>query len=121
MTADDILGEYRIVALCNGSWTSVEIEPHEFSDRDIAMVEINSDFANFVTKTKDSAVNSAPLAHPEDLIRRAACKKDKEFVLIGKDTGEKRRWQKTLPLKELYNAIDAMPMRRFEMRQRGEN
>jgi len=40
-----------------------------------------------------------------------------EYVLIGKDGGEKRRWQDSLPRGELFDTIDAMPMRQYEMRQ----
>jgi len=121
MTADDILGYNRIVILCNGSWTSQKIDRAKFSERDIAMVEINDEAATFVAKSTGGEFNFTPLADAENLIRRATCSENKEFVLIGKDTGVKQRWQKTLPLNELYEAIDAMPMRRFEMRQRGEN
>lgn len=121
MTADDILGNNRIVVLCNGSWTNQKIDQAEFADRDIAMVEINDGFAKFVSAHSDGKFYSTPLAGAEDLIHRTACDTDREFVLIGKDTGVKQRWKNSLPLEELYDAIDAMPMRRFEMRQRGVN
>lgn len=121
MTANDILGYNRIVILCNGSWTSQKIDQDEFSERDIAMVEINDEAATFVAKSTGGEFHFTPLADAENLIRRATCSENKEFVLIGKDTGVKERWQKTLPLNELYEVIDAMPMRRFEMLQRGEN
>ncbi|MEM1328774.1 MAG: DUF4174 domain-containing protein [Bacteroidota bacterium] len=42
-------------------------------------------------------------------------------VLIGKDGGEKlRRTNEILTREVLYNTIDAMPMRRNEMRRRGK-
>lgn len=37
-------------------------------------------------------------------------------VLIGKDGTEKHRWQKPVASSELFALIDAMPMRREEMR-----
>ena len=40
-----------------------------------------------------------------------------QFVLIGKDGGMKMRESGTVSLKQLYAVIDAMPMRRSEMRQ----
>ncbi|MCU0355573.1 MAG: DUF4174 domain-containing protein [Cytophagales bacterium] len=35
-------------------------------------------------------------------------------VLVGKDGGEKRRWDKTVPPDEIFAVIDAMPMRQSE-------
>lgn len=38
------------------------------------------------------------------------------FILIGKDGGEKLRSTETVSLEKLYSTIDAMPMRRSEMK-----
>lgn len=38
-------------------------------------------------------------------------------ILVGKDGGEKYRSNEVLPLKKLYAIIDAMPMRKQEMRK----
>lgn len=121
LTADFVLGEYRIIALCNGHWKSHNIELNGFVQRDIAMVEIDNGFATFVTKDKDGGVHLTPIADAESLVRRAACKEETEFVLIGKDTGVKDRWSKTLRQDALFQTIDAMPMRQYEMRTRGGN
>ncbi|MEP4050678.1 MAG: DUF4174 domain-containing protein [Litorimonas sp.] len=121
MIADDILGNNRIVVLCNGSWTSQKNDPEKFEDRDIAMVEIKNGSATFVSANQSGKFHFTPLADAEALVRRTACNNDKEFVLIGKDTGVKQRWKNTLPLQELYSAIDAMPMRQYEMKTRGAN
>jgi len=102
MTANDLLGNNRIVVLCNGSWASDKIDRDEFIERDIALVEINDGFAKFVSANSKGKFHYTPLAGAEDLIRRTTCNTDKEFVLIGKDTGMKQRWQNTLPLEELY-------------------
>ena len=40
-----------------------------------------------------------------------------QFVLIGKDGGMKMSQSGVVPLKQLYAVIDAMPMRRSEIRQ----
>ena len=51
------------------------------------------------------------------LLRRSSLRR----LVIGKDGGEKlRKVDETLSLKELYNLIDAMPMRRREMKEQGE-
>ena len=39
------------------------------------------------------------------------------FILIGKDGGEKLRRERAIGLDELYSVIDAMPMRKIEMRK----
>ncbi len=41
-----------------------------------------------------------------------------EVVLVGKDTGVKLRSNEPVSANELFSLIDAMPMRRQEMRQR---
>jgi len=121
LTADHVLGENRIVALCNGSWQLHHIDMDSLVERDIAMIEIKEGFATFVTKDKDGRAYLTPIAEAESLIRRAACTKDTEFVLIGKDTGVKQRWSRTLPEGDLFQTIDAMPMRQYEIRTRGRN
>ncbi|MCC0016112.1 MAG: DUF4174 domain-containing protein [Rhodobiaceae bacterium] len=42
-----------------------------------------------------------------------------EAVLVGKDGTVKGRWNQPVTLPELFSLIDAMPMRRQEMRTRG--
>ena len=44
---------------------------------------------------------------------------DFRATLIGKDGGVKARWAQPVSLSDLYAVIDAMPMRRREMRERG--
>ena len=40
-------------------------------------------------------------------------------LLVGKDGGEKFRAEEPVPAEEIFRRIDAMPMRRREMRERG--
>ncbi|MEM6973470.1 MAG: DUF4174 domain-containing protein [Pseudomonadota bacterium] len=42
-------------------------------------------------------------------------------ILVGKDGGEKLRANQVLPIATLNATIDRMPMRRREMRERGQN
>lgn len=39
-------------------------------------------------------------------------------ALIGLDGGEKQRWTEPVPAATLFAAVDAMPMRRRELRER---
>ncbi len=45
---------------------------------------------------------------------------DFTFVLVGKDGGEKLRSNCPITLQKLYATIDAMPMRKAEMKQQGK-
>lgn len=49
--------------------------------------------------------------------KKARIKSNFAVVLTGKDGGEKFRSTKPITLKDLYAIIDAMPMRRQEMRK----
>lgn len=42
-------------------------------------------------------------------------------VLVGKDGGEKKRWDKFAPMEEVFAIIDDMPMRQREMRKNNYN
>lgn len=121
LSANDIFGENRIVSLCNGHWESIDIDLNEFVERDIAMAEINDGYATFVTKDKNGKVYLTPIADAESLVRRTACAEDTDFILIGKDSRVKKRWRQTLPMDDLFQTIDAMPMRQYEMKTRGAN
>jgi hypothetical protein len=48
-------------------------------------------------------------------------KKDFQYLLIGKDGGVKIRQNRFLPNEQLFATIDAMPMRRQEMRYKDNN
>jgi len=74
-----------------------------FEERDLVIVELGTDKTSRLAKI-------------------ARCDNKLEYVLIGKDQTQKRRWNLFPSNDELYSLIDAMPMRRYEMRQRaGKN
>ena len=77
-----------------------------YRDRDIRIVEIIGDK---VSGAADRAV---------DLRRRYRAHRDGFAVLlIGKDGGEKLRSARPIPAERLFGTIDAMPMRRDEMKR----
>ena len=45
------------------------------------------------------------------------CNRGADFNLIGKDGGVKKLWSDAVGIEDLFATIDAMPMRRYEMRQ----
>ncbi len=52
------------------------------------------------------------------LFKEHKIKSDFIIILVGKDGGEKYRNQKFTSLKYLYGLIDAMPMRKAEMKEK---
>ncbi len=52
---------------------------------------------------------------------KVASQTDFTVILVGKDGSEKLRTCKLLTTKKLFAIIDAMPMRRHEMRNKGRN
>ena len=122
------LGENRILAVCVPEEnTSIEskysvMDWDGFNERDLVIVEVGhktTDRVIFDDRLELMILN--PIADKRASIRLtsiASCGEALEFVLIGKDQGVKQRWDNFPSFKTLYSIIDAMPMRRFEMRQK---
>jgi len=105
----NLLGQNRILVICEPdnnapeSKQSVSVDRDGFEDRDLIIIKIGK-------------------GKSHRLARIARCENKLEYVLIGKDTTQKQRWDLFPSNDELYSLIDAMPMRRYEMRQRaGKN
>jgi len=91
-----------------------------FEERDLLMIELTSEESYIVSQGLISGSETTikqSLFDDTKLRDRVICKSATDFVLIGKDTGIKKRWNELPSLVDIYNTIDAMPMRRFEMRQ----
>lgn len=140
------LGAYRLLVVCleNGaenmpSPTRTMYEQMDwegFAERDLLLVELTKDDVMAVTLNSGQSFAPAektqgqvagltgnwrrtPITRGGEYIRKTAkCQNDYDFALIGKDTSLKQRWEISVPQEELYPVIDAMPMRRFEMRRR---
>ena len=125
------LGKDRVLVLCLLEESDKEILTQfyrslnwsEFSERHLTIVEISKYAVQSVFLNYDGGVAGLinRVKHPDfgdKLRRKSDCNKDFEFVLIGKDTGVKKRWEKNLPQDALFQVIDAMPMRQYEMRQK---
>jgi len=127
------LGKDRILVLCSLNNVDEEalrefyesVRWSEFSERDLTLIEISKGMVSSVLgislKNSSRWVNAARHHdYGDELRKRANCDGDLEFVLIGKDTGVKMRWTNDFTQEDLFSRIDAMPMRRFEMRQQRE-
>jgi len=95
-----------------------------FYERNLELVTVSEKFPHVsLTYNVDGYLHRDPLIgeYAEKVVERSKCDEQTSFVLIGKDGGVKRRWTGKLSVDELFQAIDAMPMRQFEMRTRGAN
>ncbi|MDQ3555900.1 MAG: DUF4174 domain-containing protein [Gemmatimonadota bacterium] len=82
----------------------VEAKRAGFEERDMVLLEI--------TTGGESRADGAALRE------RFRIKEDVfAVVLVGKDGTEKCRWTEPVEMRELWELIDAMPMRRREMRE----
>lgn len=121
------LGKDRILVLCLLKKNDGEkfkefygsVKWDEFSERDLVLVEVSENILGSVFG--DSRKGARHHDYGDMLRRKADCKDELEFVLIGKDTSVKARWKNDFTQEDLFNRIDAMPMRRFEMLQQRKN
>jgi hypothetical protein len=84
------------------------------SERDMAVFLMPGD------RPPTILVGAGPAQDPGPALRKAYDVAPADFVviLVGKDGGEKRRWTSPVAPDEIFTLIDAMPMRRDEMRSR---
>ena len=97
-------------ALVRAQRVALGQDKHELLTRDMVWIEV---LGNDVT------INGIPVAgvRAEDLRRRyAIAKKDSRVLLVGKDGGVKLRRTGPISADELFATIDAMPMRRREIK-----
>ena len=120
-TPDNYLGENRIMLICGGAPVPLESNWSGFSERDLIVLENNDPHFLYLFLVVDGKPIRGPILSSTRFENIANCTDKKEFVLIGKDTGVKKRWEDTLPIDDLFQTIDAMPMRQYEMRTRGAN
>lgn len=119
------LGNNRILVACHQSSSDalLGIRPHMdwsgFKDRDIVFMVQANDAIYILTETAlPTRLRSISVAQ---IRSDADCSVENGYTLIGKDTGVKQRWSGPLNVDELFQTIDAMPMRKFEMKTRDVN
>lgn len=82
-------------------------------DRDLVVIEL---YARGGGRLGERALSEAEAAGLRERLRLATG--DRALLLIGKDGGVKRRAPLDTELRGVFEQIDAMPMRRDEMRER---
>ena len=133
--AADPLGQDRLLIMClpnDREETRDEIEFiylldwDGFEDRDLRLIGINENTAlEYKANNASDASSTAQIItknpiNAERIKKRVNCTQDFELILVGKDTGVKARWKSSFSQEDLFNRIDAMPMRRFEMKQKAK-
>ena len=95
-----------------------------FGERDLVIIEVQNNAANIVTSDDKLKLTLRSRAtnnfSDRSIMPIIQCGERLEFVLIGKDKTVKQRWNNFPSFGTLYALIDAMPIRRFEMRQQKE-
>lgn len=127
------LGNNRVLVLCllkeSDEETSAQFYESvvwgKYVERDLIVVEVSkstvrSVFSDHRRNVSESITKTMHHDYGDALRKKANCKNELEYVLIGKDTGVKARWLNNFAQEDLFNRIDAMPMRRYEMRQRAD-
>jgi len=121
--ASEPLSEYRwehriIVASiasgkeAKGVQQSLEQSGEGVRDRDLIVIDVSK------TRQVDGAVRLSASDAAEVRRQLAISAKGSQFVLIGKDGGEKARQKGKLSLGKFFGLIDTMPMRRAEIRRK---
>lgn len=132
---DNALWNKRILAVCDvdratdgGSLIQQQYDQADwlgFLERDLLLLSVDRDelYAWAVVTSADNRLTVAISRDAEDrsnLRERTDCTGERAFVaLIGKDGDVKRVWEGVVPNKAIFATIDAMPMRRSEMKERG--
>ena len=98
------MGQNRILVICDLDDIAPEYKQSVLGDRD-------------GLEERDLVIVNIGKGKSHRLARIARCENKLEYVLIGKDQTQKMRWDLFPPKNELYSLIDAMPMRRYEMRE----
>ena len=93
----------------------INAQSAEVRDRDLVVFEIFD---------KDSSqMNASPLSSADaDALRKhfGITRQMYALILVGKDGGVKLKREDRVPLNEIFELIDSMPMRREEMRQKNQ-
>ncbi|MFP4227281.1 MAG: DUF4174 domain-containing protein [Salinivenus sp.] len=128
---DDYRWEHRLVFVFAPTDTAGAVESQRrqfrnardgFRDRDLLLIMLSG--------SRGGTLHPAPEEPGRPLTRAATQRLYDQFdvpedayrvVLVGKDGTEKRREAEPIPVRSLFETIDAMPMRQREMREDGED
>ena len=120
----DVFGKARILLLCDtGIDDPIErilpaMDWQSFVERDLIIITIGSRGVEILNPDGTRVFPSSNSL--TQIYQNKRCNRGIDFNLIGKDGGVKKRWSGVVWIDDLFATIDAMPMRRYEMRQRAD-
>jgi len=137
LNLDNPLGHHRLLVLClldddyiediNLDQIYNDTDWAGFNERDLFFIEMTADSWSIVRGSSAAHTKAGRTSAlwqrfqnkrtNSKLRQEAGCERDFEFVLIGNDGTQKMRWLDSIPENALFETIDAMPFRQYEMRQ----
>ena len=96
--------------------SEISAQQGEVSERDLVVLKIFESGPSYLENTQLDTRTAAAIRN-----RFAAPLGHFTCILVGKDGGIKLRRNAQVKLKEIFDLIDAMPMRREEMLQKGQS
>lgn len=133
------LGQSRLLVMCLPNDRELSLDEKSFiyktdwagfAERDLLLIGLNEQVAfNFLAQDSESDTGANGLRSQyifrknisgEGIRKRVNCAHDFGLILVGKDTGIKAHWASGFTQQELFSLIDAMPMRRYEMREKAK-
>lgn len=94
----------------------IRAEEAGFRERDMVLISVLQEGGSARDGEPLSAAAAATLRR-----RYRVAPGDFAVILVGKDGGAKERWAEPAGMEEVFRTIDGMPMRRQEMRRRGDD
>jgi len=96
--------------------SEISTQPDEIAERDLVVFEIFETGPSYMGTTRVDPQAAAAIR-----TKFAAPVGQFTCILVGKDGGTKLRRHAPVKLEEVFDLIDAMPMRREEMRQKSQS
>jgi len=96
--------------------SEISTQPDEISERDLVVFKIFETGPSYMETTRIDPRTAAAVR-----TRFAAPLGQFTCILVGKDGGTKLKRHSPVKLEEVFDLIDAMPMRRQEMRQKSQS
>jgi hypothetical protein len=94
----------------------ISFRKNEVDDRDLVVFEIFESGPSTMNTTQMDPQTAASLRKHFDLTQQTFA-----LILLGKDGGIKLKRNDRVKLEEIFSLIDSMPMRKDEMRQKGQS
>ena len=107
-----VLAPHPVARLVIAQRAALNHVQRELWDRDVIWIEVPGDVVT-IDHELQSGISAADMRR-----RYGVAQADARVLLVGKDGGVKLRQAEPIHSDDLFSTIDAMPMRRHEMKER---